>query len=113
MAGYRLTGLTTEHAPFIPCGTGANGKSVFAITLTAFLGDCATVAPMDMFMATQGDRHTGGGSGGHCSGRRYPDPPREGREPGVGRLRLAAEPSETARSGLADIFQPGAHLSTA
>ena len=57
MAGYCLTGVTTEHALFFLYGTGANGKSVFANTLTAILGDYATVAPMDMFMATQGDRH--------------------------------------------------------
>jgi len=57
MAGYCLTGVTTEHALFFLYGTGANGKSVFANTLTAIMGDCATVAPMDMFMATTGDRH--------------------------------------------------------
>ena len=57
MAGYCLTGVTTEHALFFLYGTGANGKSVFANTLTAILGDYATVAPMDMFMATHGDRH--------------------------------------------------------
>lgn len=57
MAGYCLTGVTTEHALFFLYGTGANGKSVFANTLTAVLGDYATVAPMDMFMATTGDRH--------------------------------------------------------
>jgi len=57
MAGYCLTGVTTEHALFFLYGTGANGKSVFANTLTAILGDYATVAPMDMFMATLGDRH--------------------------------------------------------
>jgi putative DNA primase/helicase len=57
VVGYCLTGVTTEHALFFLYGTGANGKSVFANTLTALLGDYATVAPMDMFMATTGDRH--------------------------------------------------------
>jgi len=57
MAGYCLTGITSEHALFFLYGTGANGKSVFANTLTAILGDYATVAAMDMFMATHGDRH--------------------------------------------------------
>jgi P4 family phage/plasmid primase-like protien len=57
MAGYCLSGVTTEHALFILYGTGANGKSVFANTLTAIMGDYATVAAMDMFMATHGDRH--------------------------------------------------------
>jgi len=57
VAGYCLTGVTTEHALFFLYGTGANGKSVFANTLTAIMGDYATVAAMDMFMATHGDRH--------------------------------------------------------
>ncbi len=57
MAGYCLTGVTSEHALFFLYGTGANGKSVFANTLTAIMGDYATVAAMDMFMATHGDRH--------------------------------------------------------
>ena len=39
MAGYCLTGVTTEHALFFLYGTGANGKSVFANTLTAIIGD--------------------------------------------------------------------------
>ena len=57
MAGYCLSGVTTEHALFFLYGTGANGKSVFANTLTEIMGDYATVAAMDMFMATHGDRH--------------------------------------------------------
>ena len=57
MAGYCLTGVTTEHALFFLYGTGANGKSVFANTLTAIIGDYAAVAAMDMFMASHGDRH--------------------------------------------------------
>ena len=57
VAGYCLTGVTSEHALFFLYGTGANGKSVFANTLTAILGDYATVAAMDMFMATTSERH--------------------------------------------------------
>jgi putative DNA primase/helicase len=57
VAGYSLTGVTTEHALFFLYGTGANGKSVFLNTITAIAGDYATVAPMDMFMATHGERH--------------------------------------------------------
>ncbi len=57
MAGYCLTGVTTEHALFFLYGTGANGKSVFANTLITLLGDYAAVAAMDMFMASHGDRH--------------------------------------------------------
>lgn len=57
MAGYCLTGLTTEHAVFFLYGTGANGKSVFISTLMGIMGDYARVAPIDIFMETKGDRH--------------------------------------------------------
>ena len=57
MAGYALTGVTSEHALFFLYGTGANGKSVFVNTLSAILGDYATNAPMDTFMVAQGERH--------------------------------------------------------
>jgi P4 family phage/plasmid primase-like protien len=57
MAGYALTGVTSEHALFFLYGTGANGKSVFVNTLAAILGDYATNAPMDTFMVAQGERH--------------------------------------------------------
>ena len=57
MVGYALTGLTSEHALFFLYGTGANGKSVFCNVVAAILGDYATTAPMDMFMATTGERH--------------------------------------------------------
>jgi P4 family phage/plasmid primase-like protien len=55
--GYALTGVTVEHARFFLYGTGANGKSVFVNTIAAILGDYATNAAMDTFMATQGERH--------------------------------------------------------
>ncbi|MGE0666173.1 MAG: phage/plasmid primase, P4 family [Sphingomonadales bacterium] len=55
--GYCLTGTTSEHALFFCYGTGANGKSVFVSTMAEVLGDYATLAPMDMFMASHGDRH--------------------------------------------------------
>lgn len=57
VAGYCLTGVTTEHALFFLYGTGANGKSVFVNTLSAVLGDYATIAPIEMLMSSQGDRH--------------------------------------------------------
>ena len=57
VVGYCLTGVTSEHALFFLYGTGANGKSVFVSTIAAILGDYATTAAMDMFMATTGDRH--------------------------------------------------------
>jgi phage/plasmid-associated DNA primase len=57
IVGYALTGLTSEHALFLLYGTGANGKSVFCNVVAAILGDYATTAPIDMFMATTGERH--------------------------------------------------------
>ncbi len=56
-AGYSLTGLTIEHALFFCYGTGGNGKGVFLNTLAAILADYAAVAPMETFIATQGERH--------------------------------------------------------
>lgn len=57
VAGYSLTGETTEHALFFFFGTGANGKSVFLNTLAAVMGDYATNAPMDTFLESKNDRH--------------------------------------------------------
>lgn len=58
MAGYCLTGITTEHALFFLYGTGANGKSVFANTLSEMMGDYAQVATVDMLMETKAERHS-------------------------------------------------------
>lgn len=57
VAGYCLTGITTEHVMFFLYGTGANGKSVFLNTLAAVWGDYATYAPIDMFMESRSERH--------------------------------------------------------
>jgi putative DNA primase/helicase len=57
MAGYALTGITTEHALFFLYGTGANGKSVFVNTLAAVMGDYAVSAPIDTFLETKTDKH--------------------------------------------------------
>lgn len=57
IAGYSLTGSTREHALFFFFGTGGNGKGVFLNTLAAILADYAAVAPMEAFIATQGERH--------------------------------------------------------
>jgi putative DNA primase/helicase len=57
VVGYGLTSATTEHALFFLYGTGANGKSVFVNVVSTVLGDYATTAPIDMFMATTGERH--------------------------------------------------------
>lgn len=57
IAGYALTGETTEHAFFFFFGNGANGKSVFLNTLQAVLGDYAMTAPSETFMETANERH--------------------------------------------------------
>ena len=57
VAGYALTGSIREHALFFLHGAGANGKGVFINTLTAILGDYATVAPMETFIASRAERH--------------------------------------------------------
>lgn len=57
VAGYCLTGSTREHVLFFLYGTGANGKSVFINSLRAIWGDYATIAPMETFIETQGERH--------------------------------------------------------
>jgi putative DNA primase/helicase len=56
-AGYMLTGETREHAFLFLFGPGGNGKGVLVNTLAAALGDYATTAPMETFMASQQDRH--------------------------------------------------------
>ncbi len=51
VCGYWLTGHTHEHALFFLFGTGANGKSVFIETVQGYMGDYATTAPIETFMA--------------------------------------------------------------
>ena len=57
VCGYWLTGHTREHALFFLYGTGANGKSVFIDTITGMMGDYATAAPIETFLAARGERH--------------------------------------------------------
>jgi putative DNA primase/helicase len=57
VAGYCLTGHTSEHAVFFLFGTGANGKSVFVNTLAGMMGDYAITAPMEVFIESHSDRH--------------------------------------------------------
>ncbi len=57
VVGYWLTGHTHEHALFFLYGTGANGKSVFIDTIAGMMGDYATAAPIETFMAARGERH--------------------------------------------------------
>jgi putative DNA primase/helicase len=55
--GYCLTGFVTEHSLVFLFGTGGNGKGVFTSTVTEILGDYAIVAPMEMFLASNVERH--------------------------------------------------------
>jgi putative DNA primase/helicase len=55
--GYAITGLTQEHALFFAYGTGANGKSVLLSTIAGILGDYHRTAPMETFVASNGERH--------------------------------------------------------
>jgi putative DNA primase/helicase len=57
MCGYFLTGTTREDALFFGYGTGGNGKSRFVSTIAGVLGDYATTAPMETFIASGSDRH--------------------------------------------------------
>lgn len=57
IAGYCLTGLTTEHALFFIYGPGGNGKSVFLNLLVHILGDYAMSAPMDTFTSSKFSSH--------------------------------------------------------
>lgn len=57
IAGYCMTGLTSEHALFFIYGPGGNGKSVFLNLLVHILGDYATNAPMDTFTSSKFSSH--------------------------------------------------------
>jgi P4 family phage/plasmid primase-like protien len=57
VAGYCMTGVTTEHALFFFYGTGSNGKGVFLNTIRGVWGDYATTAPMGMLMESKNERH--------------------------------------------------------
>jgi putative DNA primase/helicase len=57
VAGYALTGDIREHALFFLYGTGANGKGVFISALAKIMGDYATTAPIETFIASHTDRH--------------------------------------------------------
>lgn len=57
VAGYLLTGDTSEHALFFAHGPGGNGKSVFVNTLSAVMGDYAVTASMDTFVVSNSDKH--------------------------------------------------------
>lgn len=57
LAGYCLTGETSEQVFAFLHGSGANGKSVFLQTLASVMGNYAATATIDTFMASHSDRH--------------------------------------------------------
>lgn len=57
LAGYCLTGVTSEQTLSFLWGPGGNGKSVFVNTVVGIMGEYAKVAPMETFTASLGDRH--------------------------------------------------------
>lgn len=58
VAGYCLSGLTTEQALFFIYGPGGNGKSVFLNLLTHIMGQHAMTAAMETFTASTFERHS-------------------------------------------------------
>jgi putative DNA primase/helicase len=58
VAGWALTGDTSEQTMFILFGSGANGKSTFLNTLMYLLGDYAIATPTETFMRKNGDQNT-------------------------------------------------------
>lgn len=57
VAGYSMTGKTSEQCMFVHHGSGANGKSQFALAVSITLGDMAQTTPRETFMKHAGDRH--------------------------------------------------------
>jgi putative DNA primase/helicase len=57
IAGYCLTGRTTEHALFFCHGKGGNGKGVFLNTITGILDAYHRPAPIETFTESKSDRH--------------------------------------------------------
>lgn len=57
LAGYCLTGDTTEAKWFFLYGSGRNGKSTYINTVAYLLGDYYKNGQTETFMQTYGDRH--------------------------------------------------------
>ena len=55
--GYSLLGAVSEHVLLFCWGQGGNGKGVLLNTVSRILGDYAAVAPSDLLLVTQSDRH--------------------------------------------------------
>ena len=58
MCGYFLTGSISEHLIFFLYGKSRTGKSVFVSVLRALLGDYAIAATVEMFIESEGQRHS-------------------------------------------------------
>jgi putative DNA primase/helicase len=58
LSGYALSGDTREHALVFIYGPGGNGKSVFLNVVTGIMSAYASIAAMDTFTASYGDKHT-------------------------------------------------------
>ena len=58
LAGYSATGSTKEHVLAFAHGSGGNGKGTFLGAVGSVLGDYATVASADVFLASAQQRHT-------------------------------------------------------
>jgi putative DNA primase/helicase len=56
VAGYMLTGSVSEEKLFALFGTGANGKTTFAMTLFEALGDYAAKGRRDLLLQSQGEK---------------------------------------------------------
>ena len=57
VAGYALTGDTSEQCLFFLYGQGSNGKSVFVGALCEALGDYAHTSEAETFLSSKNDRH--------------------------------------------------------
>lgn len=57
LCGYCLTGETREEALVFMHGPGGNGKGVFMNALRDIMGEYARQAPMQVFLANNGNRH--------------------------------------------------------
>lgn len=57
MAGYGMTGVTSEQCLAFFYGSGANGKSTFLSIMQELLGDYAQEAAPDLLTSRGGDRH--------------------------------------------------------
>ena len=57
LAGYSATGSTKEHVLAFAHGSGGNGKGTFLGAIGSVLGDYATVASADVFLASSNQRH--------------------------------------------------------